>query len=217
VARTRAGIDKFAKLFGCKLTAGGQVSAVGVTVGFPPSTLELCQASTPTVVLMDICMPGMDGIAATRELSHERSPTRVLILTTSDTDEYVYAAMKAGASGFLLKSAPPAQLTEAIRVVASGDALLAPAITRRLIEEFVSRPAPGSLPKEADALTERELEVLRLIARGLSNSEIATKLVVSEATIKTHINRLFSKLNLRDRVQAVVLAYETGLVRPGSD
>lgn len=177
--------------------------------------LELCRSCTPDVVLMDIRMPAIDGITATRELSRESSPTRVLILTTFDTDEYVYEAMKAGASGFLLKSAPPARLAEAVRVVAAGEALLAPTITRRLIEQFVSRPAPGTQPTQMNVLTERELEVLRLIARGLSNSEVAAELVVSEATVKTHVNRLFSKLDLRDRVQAVVLAYESGLVQAG--
>lgn len=140
----------------------------------------------------------------------------MLMLTTFDADEYVYEALKAGAGGFLLKSAPPARLVEAVRLVASGEALLAPAITHRLIEQYVRRPPPGSrTPQELDALTERELEVLKLIARGLSNAEIARDLVISAATVKTHVNRILQKLELRDRVQAVVLAYESGLVQPG--
>jgi DNA-binding NarL/FixJ family response regulator len=170
----------------------------------------------PDVVLMDVRMPILDGIAATRQIVEEDTPARVLVLTTFDRDEIVYDAMKAGASGFLLKSVPPAKLADAIRTVADGDALLAPTVTRRLVEQFVSRPSPGNAtPPEVAQLTEREREVLQLIARGRSNAEIAAGLVVSEATVKTHVNRVFSKLSLRDRVQAVVLAYETGLVRPG--
>ncbi len=170
----------------------------------------------PDIVLMDIRMPELDGIQATRQLA-ERGPakTRVLMLTTFDEDQLVYEAMRAGASGFLLKSAPPARLAEAVRVIAAGEALLAPSITRRLVEDFVRRPPPGTTaPAELEELTDREREVLALIARGLSNAEIATELVVSEATVKTHINRLLGKLNLRDRVQAVVLAYETGFAQP---
>jgi DNA-binding NarL/FixJ family response regulator len=170
----------------------------------------------PDVVLMDVRMPELDGIAATRELT--RSPmtrTRVLMLTTFDDDQLVYEAMRAGASGFLLKSAPPAQLVEGIRTVSSGDALLAPSITRRLIEEFVRRPSPATnaTPDALAELTARERDVLTLIARGLSNAEIAAELVITEATVKTHINRLLAKLDLRDRVQAVVLAYETGFAQ----
>jgi DNA-binding NarL/FixJ family response regulator len=174
------------------------------------------QRLEPDIVLMDIRMPELDGIQATRQLA-ERGPakTRVLMLTTFDEDQLVYEAMRAGASGFLLKSAPPARLAEAVRVIAAGEALLAPSITRRLVEDFVRRPPPGTTaPAELEELTDREREVLALIARGLSNAEIATELVVSEATIKTHINRLLGKLNLRDRVQAVVLAYETGFAQP---
>ena len=170
----------------------------------------------PDVVLMDIRMPELDGISATRRLA-ERGPakTRVLMLTTFDEDALVYEAMRAGASGFLLKSAPPARLAEAVRVVAAGEALLAPSITRRLVEDFVRRPPPGAEPSpELAALTDREREVLALVARGLSNAEIAAELVVSEATVKTHVNRLLGKLSLRDRVQAVVLAYESGFVQP---
>ena len=172
----------------------------------------------PDVVLMDIRMPELDGLEATRRLASGDGSARVLMLTTFDLDEYVYEAMKAGASGFLLKDVRPEQLAEAVRVVAAGDSLLAPAITQRLIAEFVRRPPPGSgAPSELSELTERELEVLKLIARGLSNGEIASELFVSEATVKTHVTHVLSKLKLRDRVQAVVLAYESGLVLPGVD
>jgi DNA-binding NarL/FixJ family response regulator len=170
----------------------------------------------PDVVLMDIRMPELDGIAATQHLA-QRGPakTRVLMLTTFDEDQLVYEAMRAGASGFLLKSAPPARLAEAVRVIAADEALLAPSITRRLVEDFVSRPPPGTAsPAELEELTDREREVLALLARGLSNAEIANELVVSEATVKTHVNRLLGKLNLRDRLQAVVLAYEIGFAQP---
>jgi DNA-binding NarL/FixJ family response regulator len=172
----------------------------------------------PDVVLMDIRMPELDGLEATRQLVSGDGSARVLMLTTFDLDEYVYEAMKAGASGFLLKDVRPEQLAEAVRVVAAGDSLLAPAITQRLIAEFVRRPPPGSgAPAELSELTERELEVLKLIARGLSNGEIASELFVSEATVKTHVTHVLSKLKVRDRVQAVVLAYESGLVLPGVD
>jgi DNA-binding NarL/FixJ family response regulator len=172
------------------------------------------------VVLMDIRMPGMDGIEATRRLAGEgvTDPVRVLILTTFDLDEYVLSALRAGASGFLLKDVPPEDLVDAIKVVAAGDALLAPSVTRRLLDRFASRlPDPAATrPAALDSLTARELEVLGLVARGMSNAEIAEHLVVSETTVKTHVGRLLAKLDLRDRVQAVVLAYETGIVRPGS-
>jgi DNA-binding NarL/FixJ family response regulator len=170
----------------------------------------------PDVVLMDIRMPKLDGLEATRRLISDGDSMRVLILTTFDLDEYVYEAMKIGASGFLLKDVPPERLADAVRVVAAGDALLAPTITRRLIEGFVSRPAPGSrAPTELSGLTERELDVLKLVARGLSNIEIASSLFVSEATVKTHVTHILAKLSLRDRVQAIVLAYESGLVQVG--
>ena len=180
--------------------------------------LRLARELGPDVVLMDIRMPELDGLEATRRLVASPEAPRVLVLTTFDMNEYVYEAMKSGASGFLLKDVRPEQLAEAVRTVAQGDSLLAPAITRRLIEEFVRRPPPGQkAPAELSELTERELEVLRLIAKGLSNTEIAKTLFVSEATVKTHVTRVFSKLDLRDRVQAVVLAYETGLAQPGGD
>jgi DNA-binding NarL/FixJ family response regulator len=171
----------------------------------------------PDVTLMDIRMPRLDGIAATRQLLQGAPPpTRVVVLTTFDEDSHVYDALRAGASGFLLKNAPPEDLVQAIRVVAAGAALLDPAVTRRVIEEFARSPAPGPRPAEVGLLTERELEVLHLVARGLSNAEIAATLVVSEATVKTHVARMLDKLGLRDRVQAVVYAYERGLVRPGA-
>lgn len=178
--------------------------------------VELVQQSSPDVVLMDIRMPVLDGIAATRELVARRAEARVLVLTTYDLDEYVYGALRAGAAGFLLKATPAERLVVGIETVAAGDALLAPRLTRRLIEEHISRPPPSAgVPEPLQVLTERELEVLVLMARGRSNDEIAADLVVSEATVKTHVNRILGKLALRGRVQAVVLAYETGLVRPG--
>ena len=179
--------------------------------------LELARQLTPDVVLLDIRMPGLDGIQTTRRLLEEPPPVpRILVLTTFDLDEYVYEAMKAGASGFILKNVPPAKLVDAVRTIATGDALLAPAITRRMIERFVQRPpASAGRPPQLDELTERELDVLRLIARGNSNAEIAGSLYLSHATVKSHVNRVLSKLDLRDRTQAAVLAYETGLVRPG--
>jgi DNA-binding NarL/FixJ family response regulator len=171
----------------------------------------------PDVVLMDIRMPVLDGIAATRAIVDEGLSSRVLVLTTYDVDSYVYDALGAGAAGFLLKATPPDRLVDGIHTVAAGEALLAPALTRRLIEEHVRGPAPhDGVPRQLSALTERELEVLTLIARGQSNDEIARGLVVSPATVKTHVNRILAKLGLTTRVQAVVLAYETGLVRPGS-
>jgi DNA-binding NarL/FixJ family response regulator len=168
----------------------------------------------PDVVLMDVRMPDLDGIEATRQLAD--SPARILMLTTFDLDKYVYAAMKAGAAGFLLKDAAPEVLIDAVRAVARGEALLAPQITRRLIEEFVRRPEPGVGAEQVLApLTPREREVLGEVGRGLSNSEIAGRMFLSEATVKTHLARLMTKLHLRDRAQAVVIAYESGLVRPG--
>jgi DNA-binding NarL/FixJ family response regulator len=179
-------------------------------------TVTLARQLQPDIILMDIRMPGVDGIEATRRLAQAGATARVLMLTTFDHDDHVYESFRAGASGFLLKNAPPEQLVSAVRTVAAGEALLAPAITRRLIEEFVSRPRTGSgLPSQTGDLSQRELEVLRLIASGLSNAEIGARLFIGEGTVKTHVTRILAKLGLRDRVQAVVLAYETGLVQPG--
>ena len=170
----------------------------------------------PDVVLMDIRMPELDGLAATRLLAADEHPVKVLVLTTFDLDDYVYEALRAGASGFLLKHAPASELLAAVRIVARGEALLAPSITKRLIEDFVkSQPGRGVRPRELTSLTERETEVLRLIAQGLSNHEIAAHLVLAEQTVKTHVSRVLMKLGLRDRAQAVIAAYESGLVVPG--
>ena len=178
--------------------------------------VALAQRRSPDVILMDIRMPVLDGVEATRRLVAGGSPARILVLTTFDLDEYVHAAIRAGASGFLLKDVTPSKLLEAIRIVAGGDALLAPSVTRRLLERFAATLPQRDVSGEALAgLTGRETEVLRLLAGGLSNAEIAAELVVSEATVKTHISSLLRKLGRRDRVQAVILAYETGLVTLG--
>ncbi len=194
------------------LAAESDIEVVG-EVADGRQAIAACTELTPDVVLMDVRMPEVDGIEATRVVTRLVDPPRVLVLTTFDLDEIVYDALRAGASGFLLKDAPEERLTTAIRVVAEGGSLFAPSVTRRLIEEFArrtdARPAP-----ELNALTDREHEVLRLVARGLSNAEIAAELFVSENTVKTHVARLLMKLGVRDRVQAVVLAYESGLVRP---
>jgi DNA-binding NarL/FixJ family response regulator len=171
----------------------------------------------PDVVLMDVRMPNIDGIEATRQIVASGSPARIIILTTHDVDEYVFAALRAGASGFLLKDVRPPDLVEAIRVVARGDALLAASVTRRLLDRFAAvLPDSAAKPADLDELTERELEVLRLVALALSNAEIAARLVLTEATVKTHVSSVLRKLDLRDRVQAVVYAYDVGLVRPRS-
>jgi len=179
--------------------------------------LVMARELRPDVVLMDVRMPGMDGLEATRRLLSDREAPRVLMLTTFDLDEYVYDALRAGASGFLLKDVRPEQLADAVRVVADGETLLAPAITQRLVQQYVKRLRPGTTrPTALDSLTERELAVLRLIAGGRSNAEIATDLFLSETTVKTHVSHVFGKLGLRDRAQAVVMAYESGLIEPGA-
>jgi len=199
------------------LEAEPDIEVVG-EAGDGESAIRLARRLQPDVVLMDIRMPVMDGVQATRELARS-DPLRVLILTTFNLDEYVVEALRAGASGFLLKDVPATELVSAIRLVAAGDAVVAPAVTRRLLDRFAHRlpgagEAEGSAPAALESLTEREVAVLRLVARGLSNGEIAAELVVSEPTIKTHVHHLLTKLGLRDRVQLVVLAYEAGLVRP---
>lgn len=206
--------------FAALLSAQADIDVVGEA---PDGRQGVAAARTlrPDVVLMDVRMPEMDGLAAAREILAPPPGVvhrpKVLMLTTFDIDDYVYEALRAGASGFLLKDAPPADLISAVRVVASGEALLAPSVTRRLIADFVrQRPAPRKDPAlRLNGLTPRETEVLELIARGLSNQEIAARLVVAEQTVKTHIGRVLNKLDLRDRAQAVVFAYEAGLVRPG--
>jgi DNA-binding NarL/FixJ family response regulator len=197
------------------LSAETDLTVVG-EAGDGASAVELARRLRPDVVLMDIRMPGMDGIQATRALAGPgvEDPVKVLILTTFGLDEYVVESLRAGASGFLLKDAPPEDLVEAIRIVAAGEALLAPSVTRRLLDRVASRlpPANEDTIPALSQLTDREMEVLKLMARGMSNAEIAAKLVVSETTVKTHVSRVLAKLDLRDRVQAVILAYETGLV-----
>jgi DNA-binding NarL/FixJ family response regulator len=195
------------------LEAQGDLEVVGEAED-GRAALDRCRELAPDLVLMDIRMPEIDGLEATRRLLSLADPVpKVVVLTTFDTDEYVYEAIRAGASGFLLKSAPPEQLVGGVRAVMAGDALLAPEITRRLLDRFVQRPPRGqATPPELSELTARELEVLRLIADGRSNAEIAADLVLSEATVKTHVNHILTKLRLRDRVQAVALAYRTGLM-----
>jgi len=201
--------------FRVMLEAQPDLEVVG-EAGDGREAIEAARLLRPHVVLMDIRMPVLDGIDATRRIVREGSSRRVLILTTFDLDEYVYEALRAGASGFLLKDAGRDELIHAVRVVAAGEALPSPSITRRLIEDFANRPRTRDRPEKLAALTPRELEVLRLIARGLTNADIAHTLVVGDATVKTHITRIFAKLSLHDRAQAVVLAYESGLVQPGA-
>ncbi|NIH86367.1 response regulator [Amycolatopsis granulosa] len=200
---------------GFRMVLGAQedIDLVG-EAGNGADAVALATGLRPDVVLMDVRMPVMDGVEATRRIV-ETQTSRVLVMTTFDLDEYVYAALQNGASGFLLKDTPPDHLVSALRSVASGDAVVSPSVTRRLLDRFVSGGGPLRDEAELDVLTEREREVLVLIAKGLSNVEIAEKLFLSEATVKTHVGRILAKLGLRDRVQAVVLAYETGLIRPG--
>jgi DNA-binding NarL/FixJ family response regulator len=179
--------------------------------------VQVIERLRPDVALMDINMPVIDGIEATRRLVAASQDVRIVMLTTFDLDEYVYEGMRSGAAGFLLKSAPPQRLVEAVRVAAAGETLLAPSITQRLIEQYVRRPPPGSdIPSSLSTLTERELQVLRELAAGRSNAEIGKVLFLSEATVKSHVTRVLTKLGLRDRVQAVIMAYESGLVEPGA-
>jgi DNA-binding NarL/FixJ family response regulator len=201
--------------FSILLNAQPDIRVIGEAVNGEEAVAKAAE-DRPDIVLMDVRMPVMDGLAATRIITAREDPPKVLVLTTFDLDDYVYEALRAGASGFLLKDASAAELSDAVRVVAHGDALLSPGVTRRLIAEFARMGAPrGPDGRRAEGLTERESEVLGLVARGMSNAEIAAKLVVAEQTIKTHVGRILMKLGLRDRTQAVVFAYETGLVRPG--
>jgi DNA-binding NarL/FixJ family response regulator len=196
------------------LEAEPDIEVVGEASDGEQAVAEV-RSRRPDVVLMDIRMPRLDGIAAAKRLLELGSPARVLMLTTFDLDECLYQSLRAGTSGFLLKDAPPEHLVDAIRTVAGGDALLAPSVTRRVIEEFARQPEAPTPPAELEELTPREVDVLRHLARGLSNAEIAAELVVSDATVKTHVARILMKLRLRDRVQAVVFAYEAGIVRAG--
>jgi DNA-binding NarL/FixJ family response regulator len=188
---------------------------VTAEAGDGEEAVRVAKREKPDVVLMDVRMPNMDGLEATRQITEANPDTKVIVLTTFDIDDYVYGALRAGASGFLLKDAGGDQLIDAIRVVASGEALIAPSVTKRLISEFARRPESAEVDG-LDELTERELEVLAQMARGLSNAEIAEELYVSETTVKTHVSHILTKLHLRDRVQAVVVAYESGLITPGT-
>jgi DNA-binding NarL/FixJ family response regulator len=199
---------------GMVLESEADLEVVG-EAGDGEQAVRVVSRERPDVVLMDVRMPGTDGIEATRRITEAHPEVAVIMLTTFDLDEYVYGALRAGASGFLLKDAPADDLVAAIRVVARGEALLAPSITKRLIAEFAAR-RETTAPPGLDSLTEREVEVLRLVARGMTNAEIATELFLGETTVKTHVSRLLTKLGLRDRVQLVVTAYESGLVHPGS-
>ncbi len=196
------------------LEAEPDLEVVG-EAGNGKQALEGVRHFDPDVLLMDVRMPELDGIEATARLARLGLRARVLVLTTFDLDEYVYRALKNGASGFLLKDATRERLVAAVRTVAAGEALLAPSITRRLIEDFCRRPSPGELPAGAATLSERELDVLRRLARGLSNAEIGSQLYLGDATVKSHVARILQKLDLRDRAQVIVYAYESGLVRPG--
>jgi DNA-binding NarL/FixJ family response regulator len=196
------------------LEAEADLAVVG-EAGDGAEAIELAKRCQADVVLMDIRMPNVDGIAATKIVTAMADAPRVLVLTTFDLDEYVHEALKAGASGFLLKDTPPEQLVDAIRIVHSGDAVVAPSVTRRLIESFARNVSPAPSPA-LEQLTDRELDVLRLMAKGLANAEIAESLILGEATVKTHVGRVLMKLGLRDRVQAVVFAYENGIAQPGA-
>jgi DNA-binding NarL/FixJ family response regulator len=202
------------------LEAEPDIAVVG-EAGTGAEAVEQARLRRPDVVLMDVQMPVMDGIEATRRIIAGRAPSadspRIVILTTFDLDEYVFEALRAGASGFLLKNAPAGDLVAAVRIVAAGDALLAPSVTRRVVAAFGHRRAPAESGRNLGRLSEREREVLLLVARGRSNAEIAAELVLGEATVKTHVSSVFAKLGLRDRVEAVILAYESGLVEPGVD
>jgi DNA-binding NarL/FixJ family response regulator len=179
------------------------------------AALETTRTSRPDVVLMDVRMPDLDGITATRELLSTSPEVKVVMLTTFEEDDYIFGALNAGASGFLLKRTRPEELIAGIRTIADGDSLLSPSVTRRVIDRMARQPAPAASSNRLDKLTPREREVLELVARGLSNGEIATRFVIEESTVKTHVKRILSKLGLRDRVQAVIFAYESGLTRPG--
>jgi len=201
--------------FSVLLNAQPDIEVIGEAVNGQEAIARAAELR-PDVILMDVRMPVLDGLHATRQITAMPDPPKILVLTTFDLDDYVYEALRAGASGFLLKDASATELANAVRLVAAGDALLAPGVTRRLIAEFARMGAPRSpTRKQIEGLTERESEVLALVARGMSNAEIADHLVVAEQTIKTHVGRILMKLGLRDRTQAVVLAYESGLVHPG--